>query len=172
MGIPYPQLATACAVCKGSRGSGGAGLRLVLTAQNLQPRVQVSPRTMIVAVAMPSPPPFQHSPILGHCASSHTVCSLSPDSVSFTSWYFSPCGAFCLSHPGFLTLGSLPVYGPIPPGYGFSLGFFSLGNSQLMPTPLHLALGLTQENEEDELQRALPLQSLLKKGGEIGVLGK
>ena len=56
----YPQLATAMAVFSGSLGSGGGGFLLVLTAQNLQPRVHVSPRTMIVAVAIPSPPPFQH----------------------------------------------------------------------------------------------------------------
>ena len=62
----YPQLAIASAVCCGSKGSGGAGFLLVLTAQNLHPRVQVSPRTIIVAVAIPSPPPFQHSPMLGH----------------------------------------------------------------------------------------------------------
>jgi len=50
----------ALAVFSGSIGSGGGGFLLVLTAQNLQPRVQVSPRTMMVAVATPSPPPFQH----------------------------------------------------------------------------------------------------------------
>lgn len=50
----------ALAVFSGSNGSGGAGFLLVLTAQNRHPRVQVSPRSMIVAVAIPSPPPFQH----------------------------------------------------------------------------------------------------------------
>lgn len=66
VGVSYPQLATATAVLRGSRASGGGGLLLVFTAQNRQPRVQVSPRSMIVAVAMPSPsppappPPFQH----------------------------------------------------------------------------------------------------------------
>ena len=58
--MTYPQLAIALAVFSGSIGSGGAGFLLVLTAQNRQPRVQVSPRSMIVAVAIPSPPPFQH----------------------------------------------------------------------------------------------------------------
>jgi len=56
----------ALAVFSGSMGSGGEGFLLVLTAQNLHPRVQVSPRSMIVAVAIPSPPPFQH------CAHKHT----------------------------------------------------------------------------------------------------
>lgn len=50
----------ASAVFCGSIGSGGAGFLLVLTAQNLHPLVHVSPRSMIVAVAIPSSPPFQH----------------------------------------------------------------------------------------------------------------
>jgi len=58
--LTHPQLAMALAVFSGSIGSGGAGFLLVLTAQNLHPRVQVSPRSMMVAVAIPSPPPFQH----------------------------------------------------------------------------------------------------------------
>lgn len=36
-----------------------------LTEQNLHPLVQVSPISIMVAVAVPSSPP-QHSPILGH----------------------------------------------------------------------------------------------------------
>lgn len=40
---------------------------------NLQPRVHVSPRIIIVAVAVPVSPPDQHSPRLGHLASSQTV---------------------------------------------------------------------------------------------------
>jgi hypothetical protein len=49
------------AVFSGSRGSSGGGARLVLTAQKRQPRVHVSPMSMMVAVAVcPSPPP-QHS---------------------------------------------------------------------------------------------------------------
>ena len=43
----------------------------VLTLQNAQARVQVSPRIMNVAWRC-----FQHSPILGQAASSHTVCRL------------------------------------------------------------------------------------------------
>ena len=42
------------------------------TAQYEQARVQTSPRIMNVAV-----PWFQHSPMFGHCASSHTVCRFS-----------------------------------------------------------------------------------------------
>lgn len=58
--MSYPQLTMASAVFCGSIGSGGAGFLLVLTAQNRHPLVQVSPRSMMVAVAIPSPPPFQH----------------------------------------------------------------------------------------------------------------
>ncbi|MFS8007122.1 hypothetical protein Hanom_Chr14g01257291 [Helianthus anomalus] len=43
------------------------------TMTNLQPLVQVSPRIIIVAVAVPVSPPDQHSPKLGHLASSQTV---------------------------------------------------------------------------------------------------
>lgn len=46
---------------KGSNGSGGGGLEFVLTAQNMHPLVQVSPKSIMVPV-----PPLQHSPILGH----------------------------------------------------------------------------------------------------------
>jgi hypothetical protein len=56
-------LLMASAVFQGSASSGGAGAWSVFTAQNLQPRVHVSPRTMMVPV-----PPFQHSPMFGHCA--------------------------------------------------------------------------------------------------------
>jgi hypothetical protein len=56
--------------------------REVLTAQNLQPRVHVSPMSIIVAVAVwPSPPP-QHSPMLGQRASSQTVCNFSSRSLA------------------------------------------------------------------------------------------
>mmetsp|Transcript_38966 Transcript_38966/g.65509 ORF Transcript_38966/g.65509 Transcript_38966/m.65509 type:complete len:214 (-) Transcript_38966:476-1117(-) len=49
---PTPQLFIASAVFTGSKGSRGGGALLVFTAQNLHPRVQVSPITMMVAVAM------------------------------------------------------------------------------------------------------------------------
>ena len=70
-------------------------MRLVLTAQKRQPRVHVSPISMIVAVAATpkadkqicarmresEPVPFlppQHSPMFGHRASSQTVASPKP----------------------------------------------------------------------------------------------
>jgi hypothetical protein len=48
---PTPQLATASAVFCGSKGSSGGGVLAVLTAQKRQPRVHVSPISMMVAVA-------------------------------------------------------------------------------------------------------------------------
>ena len=67
--------AIASAVFSGSSSAGNGGRREVLTLQNRQPRVHVSPSTMIVAVAAP----FlldQHSPMFGQRASSQTVASL------------------------------------------------------------------------------------------------
>uniref|UniRef100_A0A0A9CAQ8 Uncharacterized protein n=1 Tax=Arundo donax TaxID=35708 RepID=A0A0A9CAQ8_ARUDO len=89
----YPQPATATAVFRGSTASGCGGLLLVFTAQNRQPWVQVSPRSMIVAVSMPSPSPlapsspFQRSPMLGHWASTQTVLSLRSPSDSLSLGY-------------------------------------------------------------------------------------
>ncbi|MEC7216616.1 MAG: hypothetical protein VXW44_01920, partial [SAR324 cluster bacterium] len=53
---------------RGSSMSNEPGFFSVFTEQNRQPLVQVSPMTMKVAV-----PLFQHSPMFGHRASSHTV---------------------------------------------------------------------------------------------------
>jgi len=50
--------------------------------------------------------------MLGHCASTQTVLSLSSPMDSRRRAYFSPCAARCRSHAGFFTSGSLPVYGP------------------------------------------------------------
>ena len=58
------------AVFRGSSASGAGGLLLVFTAQNRQPRVEVSPRSMIVAVAMPSPSPPAPPPPFQHCTPS------------------------------------------------------------------------------------------------------
>ncbi|VDP56100.1 unnamed protein product [Schistosoma curassoni] len=63
----------ASAVFTGSSGSRGGGFDEVLTEQNRQPLVQVSPIIIIVAVAAVDFPPVQHSLILGHRASSQTV---------------------------------------------------------------------------------------------------
>ena len=55
----------ACRWMDGTKGGrGGAGL--VFTEQKRQARVQVSPRSMMVAVATLDSPPPQHSPMLGH----------------------------------------------------------------------------------------------------------
>jgi hypothetical protein len=62
-----PSLAAASATCSGSIGSTGLGMP-VLTLQNAQARVQVSPRIITVACFL-----VQHSPMFGQAASSHTV---------------------------------------------------------------------------------------------------
>ena len=79
------------AVCSGSSAAIGGGVRDVLTLQNRQPRVQVSPITMMVAVAVPFRPP-QHSPMLGHRASSHTVASLLLRNPLRMRWKSAPPG--------------------------------------------------------------------------------
>src|SRR5260370_33959589 len=43
---------------------------------------------------------FQHSPMLGHCALSHTVCRFSSRAIFFRLWKVSPIGAFAFSHAG------------------------------------------------------------------------
>ena len=53
---------------------------------HLQPLVQVSPIIIMVAVATPSSPPPQHSPIFGHLASSHTVARPFSLTVSLKRW--------------------------------------------------------------------------------------
>ena len=83
------------AVWNGSKASGSGGACDVFTAQNLHPLVQVSPNSMIVPV-----PPFQHSPMLGHCASSHTVCKLSSFSEDLSSSYWAARASKCAAKQG------------------------------------------------------------------------
>jgi hypothetical protein len=66
-------------------------------------------------VAVPVPP-FQHSPMLGHCASSHTVCR--PRSRRELCRYSkrSPCDARWRSHGGLLAPGSAASCGPARAG--------------------------------------------------------
>jgi len=63
-----PNSATAAATRLGSSQSTSPLGEPVFTLQKWQPRVQVSPRIMMVAVPAP-----QHSPRFGHIASWHTV---------------------------------------------------------------------------------------------------
>src|SRR5205814_2974009 len=89
-----PRVATASATRRGSSVSIGPGLPLG-TAQKPQRRVQISPSNMKVAVRW-----FQHSPILGHCADSQTVCRPRLRASFLRLWKFSPTGALALSHSG------------------------------------------------------------------------
>ena len=81
------------------RAFSGSGLPLG-TAQKPQRRVHRLPSSMNVAVLW-----FQHSPMLGHCADSHTVCNPSPRASFFRLWKLSPTGAFARNHCGFGTRG-------------------------------------------------------------------
>jgi len=55
--------------------------------------------TMIVAVALPFPPP-QHSPMFGHLASSQTVCKPSPRRSFLMPLYDFPVGIGCFRNDG------------------------------------------------------------------------
>merc|ERR1712118_395096 len=70
---PTPHCAMALAVFSTSSASTAGGACDVLTAQNLHPRVHVSPKSITVAVATCLDFPSalvddQHSPMFGHCA--------------------------------------------------------------------------------------------------------
>jgi hypothetical protein len=122
---PNPQRLIASAVFSGSWMSSGGGVREVFTEQNRQPRVHVSPisyktvsdgrnakpiPTIIVAVAfrfaasspaeLPPDPPPQHSPMLGHRASSHTVCKPSPRKSFLIFVKDAPVGMVVLRYDG------------------------------------------------------------------------
>ena len=91
-----PIATLASATFSGSSWSTGTPWPCVLTAQNRQPRVQVSPSTMNVAV-----PPSQHSPMLGHRASSQTVCRPRSRRVLVRRATVGPEGIGTFSHEGF-----------------------------------------------------------------------
>lgn len=58
----------------------------------------------MVAVDVPCFPPFQHSPIFGHLASSQTVCKLRLRNCSLILAKLCPVGMKVLSHGGNLKL--------------------------------------------------------------------
>src|SRR3954452_1055493 len=105
--------ATLRATRAGSSGSFHVG-RPVLTLQNPQRRVHVSPRIMNVAV-----PRSQHSPTLGQFASWQTVCRLSPSIDFFRRRYVGPPGAGTLSQGGLRERkATLPSSSwTLPPGF-------------------------------------------------------
>src|SRR5215210_828062 len=107
--------ATERATRSGCSGSVHVGLP-VLTLQNPQRRVQVSPRIMNVAV-----PRSQHSPTFGHAASWQTVCRPSSRISSVSSRYFGPPGGGTLNQGGLrprngCTSSPSTVRTSIPPG--------------------------------------------------------
>ena len=91
----------------GSSGSSGGGVLIVPTAQNLHPLVHSCPAIMNVAS-----PLDQHSWILGHLASSQTVCnllSLTDAFVSLNNLCCSPVGNLVLNQLGNRFCGFLTV---------------------------------------------------------------
>ena len=94
-----PSSATASPTRSGSCGSSRSG-RPVATLQKVQARVQTAPRIIIVACLS-----FQHSPIFGQAASSHTVCRSSSRISRRVAWYSGEPGALTRIQGGFLGLG-------------------------------------------------------------------
>ncbi len=72
----------------------------VLTLQKAQARVHVSPRIITVACFL-----VQHSPILGHAASSHTVARLSRRISARVSAKAAPAGALTRIQSGLRSRG-------------------------------------------------------------------
>ena len=100
----------ASAVFSGSCGSRAAGCRDVLTEQKRHARVHVSPISMIVAVAASFPPsPPQHSPMLGHRASSQTVARPKPRRSRLIREKLAPFGIRVLVYDGRRSSSTRPM---------------------------------------------------------------
>jgi len=70
----------------------------VSTEQNRQARVHTAPINMMVAV-----PAFQHSPMFGHLASSHTVASRCSRTMFFTALNPAPAASGAMIQRGLPT---------------------------------------------------------------------
>src|SRR3954462_501483 len=132
-----PIRSTCRATRAGSSGSFQVGLP-VLTWQNPQRRVHVSPRIMNVAV-----PRSQHSPMFGQAASWHTVCRLSSAILALSSRYIGPPGMGTLNHFGLRsrsdrTSGPRTFRTSIPPGLARERVLCSRGVTASALTPLNL----------------------------------
>ena len=93
--------ATLSATCRGSSASGARG-RPVLVAQKRQPRVQMSPRIINVAVLR-----LQHSAWLGHLPLLQIVCRLCFSTICRTSPHSGVRWSRIFSHPGFFSTSTL-----------------------------------------------------------------
>src|SRR6516164_2320731 len=78
----------------------------VSTEQKRQARVQTAPMSIRVAV-----PAFQHSPMLGHFASSHTVARRYSLTSARTALNPDPVGALAFSHGGLRPVAAVGVAG-------------------------------------------------------------
>src|SRR5687767_14311243 len=86
------------AVFSGSSSSSQPCGLPVSTEQNRQARVHTAPINMMVAV-----PAFQHSPMFGHLASSHTVASRCSRTMFFTALNPAPAASGAVIQLGFPT---------------------------------------------------------------------
>src|SRR5215813_10825242 len=94
-----PSAAAASATRSGSCGSSRSG-RPVATLQKVQARVHTRPRIITVACFC-----FQHSPIFGQPASSHTVLRLCSRISRRVAWYSGEPGALTRSQSGLREIG-------------------------------------------------------------------
>lgn len=110
--------------------------------QKRQPRVHVSPISMMVAV-----PPPQHSPMLGHRASSQTVASPAVRTVLRSRWYSdaaagspagrtrSQSGLRGFAYASTRSLAGASGESRLPPGASVSLGEVREGAATVSTAP-------------------------------------
>ena len=93
--------ATLSATRRGSSASGARGCP-VFVAQKRQPRVQMSPRIMKVAVLR-----LQHSALFGHMPLLQIVCNACLSTICCTSAYSGVRWSRIFNHPGFFSTSTL-----------------------------------------------------------------
>src|SRR5258708_15671885 len=138
--------------CGSSASSQPRGLP-VSTAQKRHARVHTAPISMMVAV-----PAFQHSPMFGHFASSHTVLKRCSRTICLTVPNAAPVASGARSHAGWRGLAALACdcltpslmavkpcgvvyFSPLRAGRGSVVTGMPL-NSDMSPIVLHLGLYL------------------------------
>src|SRR5574340_3493 len=99
-----PIRATASATFAGSCGSSQPCGLPVSTEQNLHARVHTDPISISVAVPRP-----QHSAMLGHLDSAHTVDSRCERTISMICWYLAPDGTRTRSHCGLPVISGIAL---------------------------------------------------------------
>lgn len=132
---------------------------------------------MIVAVAVPVSPPDQHSPRLGHLASSQTVWSFSSLSFFLICVYFSPPGIDSFIHfgfgSGFFFVPTSTEYGPSPPTNSVRVGD-SAARRARRPARVggksEEAVVEVCEEEEDEKDRVVDFRVRVRAANRVCIL--